>query len=127
MRLRTLATATAAAAVVAGTAVLWPGAASAAESPFYVDPQASAARWVAANPGDSRAAVIRDRIATVPQGRWYTANNTPTVAAEVDSFVGAAAAAGKTPILVVYNIPNRDCSGASSGGLANHTVYRQWI
>jgi endoglucanase len=29
--------------------------------------------------------------------------------------------------MVVYNIPNRDCSGASSGGLANHTAYRQWI
>jgi endoglucanase len=128
MRLRSLASTTAAAAaVVAGTAVLWPGAASAAESPFYVDPQTSAARWVAANPGDSRAAVIRDRIANVPQGRWYTQNNTATVAAEVDAYVGAAAAAGKTPIMVVYNIPNRDCSGASSGGLANHAVYRQWI
>ncbi|GAA3922474.1 glycoside hydrolase family 6 protein [Actinoplanes auranticolor] len=127
MRLRSLASTTAAAAVVAGTAVLWPGAASAAESPFYVDPQTSAARWVAANPGDSRAAVIRDRIANVPQGRWYTQNNTATVAAEVDAYVGAAAAAGKTPIMVVYNIPNRDCSGASSGGLPNHTVYRQWV
>ena len=127
MRLRILATAAATAAVVAGTAVALPGSASAAESPFYVDPQASAARWVAANPGDSRAAVIRDRIASVPQGRWYTANNPSTVAGEVDSFVGAAAAAGKTPIMVVYNIPNRDCSGASSGGLPNHTAYRQWI
>jgi endoglucanase len=127
MRLKIPTIVTAVAVVAAGTAVLWPGSASAAESPFYVDPQASAARWVAANPGDSRAAVIRDRIANVPQGRWYTQNNTATVAAEVDSFVGAAAAAGKTPILVVYNIPNRDCSGASSGGLANHTVYRQWI
>ena len=127
MRLKPLATATAAAAVVAGTAVLWPGTAAAAESAFYVDPQTSAARWVSANPGDPRAAVIRDRIAAVPQGRWFTQNNTATVAAEVDAFVGAAAAAGKTPIMVVYNIPNRDCSGASSGGLANHTVYRQWI
>jgi endoglucanase len=127
MRLKSLATATAVAAVVAGAAVLWPGSASAAESPFYVDPQTSAARWVAANPGDSRAAVIRDRIAAVPQGRWYTQNNTATVAAEVDAFVGAAAAAGKTPIMVVYNIPNRDCSGASSGGLPNHAAYRQWI
>ena len=124
---RSLATATAVAAVAAGTVVLWPGSASAAESPFYVDPETSAARWVAANPGDSRAAVIRDRIAAVPQGRWFTQNNTATVAAEVDALVGAAAAAGKTPIMVVYNIPNRDCSGASSGGLANHTVYRQWI
>jgi endoglucanase len=82
---------------------------------------------VAANPNDSRTAVIRDRIANVPQGRWFTQNNPGTVAAEVDAFVGAAAAAGKIPIMVVYNIPNRDCSGASSGGLANHTAYRQWV
>jgi len=128
MRLRTRAAAAAVVVATAATAVaLWPGSASAAESPYYVDPQTNAARWVAANPGDSRAAVIRDRIASVPQGRWYTQNNTATVAAEVDTFVGAAAAAGKTPIMVVYNIPNRDCSGASSGGMPNHAAYRQWI
>jgi endoglucanase len=118
---------TTAVALTVAAAVLWPGSASAAESPYYVDPQTNAARWVAANPGDSRAAVIRDRIASVPQGRWYTQNNTATVAAEVDAFVGAAAAAGKTPIMVVYNIPNRDCSGASTGGLPSHAAYRQWI
>ncbi|WP_189227674.1 glycoside hydrolase family 6 protein, partial [Saccharothrix coeruleofusca] len=83
--------------------------ASAADSEFYVDPNTSAARWVAANPGDSRTPVIRDRIASVPQPRWYTTTNTSAVRSQVDSFVGAAAAAGKIPILVVYNIPNRDC------------------
>jgi endoglucanase len=71
--------------------------------------------------------VIRDRIASVPQGRWFTQNNPGTIAGEVDGYVGAAAAAGKIPILVVYNIPNRDCSGASAGGLPNHTAYRAWI
>jgi endoglucanase len=101
--------------------------AGAADSAFYVDPSSSAARWVAANPNDSRAAVIRDRIASVPQGRWYTQNNPGTVAGEVDAYVGAAAAVGKIPILVVYNIPNRDCSGASAGGLANHAAYRSWV
>ena len=49
------------------------------------------------------------------------------MAAQVDAFVGAAAAAGKIPILVVYNIPNRDCSGASSGGMPNHAAYRAWV
>jgi endoglucanase len=102
-------------------------AAYAAESPYYIDPQTNAARWVAANPGDPKAAVIRDRIANVPQGRWFTQNNTATVAAEVDAYVGAAAAAGQIPIMVVYNIPNRDCSGASSGGLPSHAAYREWI
>ncbi|ANZ41221.1 endoglucanase [Lentzea guizhouensis] len=101
--------------------------AGAAASPFYVDPNTGAARWVAANPGDSRAAVIRDRIASVPQARWYTTTNTGTVRSEVDSFVGAAAAAGKIPILVVYNIPNRDCGGASGGGAPSHDAYRAWV
>ncbi|MBE1488807.1 glycoside hydrolase family 6 protein [Plantactinospora soyae] len=110
-----------------GVGLLNPAPALAADSAFYVDPDTSAARWVAANPNDSRAAVIRDRIASVPQGRWFTQNNPSTVRAQVDAFVGAAASAGKIPILVVYNIPNRDCSGASGGGLPNHTAYRQWI
>ncbi|MCA2218340.1 glycoside hydrolase family 6 protein [Jidongwangia harbinensis] len=130
MRTRTVlasAVAAVAAAGSLGVGVWQPTSAFAADSPYYVDPNTNAARWVAANPNDSRAAVIRDRIANVPQGRWFTQNNPGTVAGEVDAFVGAAAAAGKIPIMVVYNIPNRDCSGASSGGLANHTAYRQWV
>jgi endoglucanase len=101
--------------------------AAAAPSVFYVDPQTNAARWVAANPNDGRTAVIRDRIASVPQPRWYTSTNTSTVRAQVSDFVGAAAAAGKIPILVVYNIPNRDCGGASSGGAPSHAAYRAWV
>ena len=119
------------AAVCACSTVLSPGAAAAPQAPadsaFYVDPDTSGARWVAANPNDSRAAVIRDRITTVPQARWFTTTNTGTVRSQVDSFVGAAAAAGKIPILVVYNIPNRDCGGASGGGAPSHEAYRAWV
>ncbi|GGM45504.1 glucanase [Micromonospora sonchi] len=114
-------------AATVGVGALRPTPAAAADSAFYVDPDTAAARWVAANPNDSRAAVIRDRIANVPQGRWFTTTNTSTVRGEVNSFVGAAAAAGKIPILVVYNIPNRDCSNHSGGGAPNHTAYRQWV
>ncbi|MEU4448204.1 glycoside hydrolase family 6 protein [Actinosynnema sp. NPDC050801] len=101
--------------------------AQAADSAFYVDPNTSAARWVAQNPNDSRAAVIRDRIVNTPQARWYTTTNTSEVRGQVDAFVGAAAAAGKIPILVVYNVPNRDCGGASGGGAPSHSAYRTWI
>src|SRR5690349_6769367 len=116
--------------LVAGVVVLAVGGGTtvhAAESAFYVDPSSSSAKWVAANPGDSRAAVIRDRIASVPQARWYTTTNTSTVRSEISSFVGAAASAGKIPILVVYNIPNRDCGGASGGGASSHEAYRAWV
>jgi endoglucanase len=115
------------AASVVGAALLGAPAAHGADSVFYVDPDTQAARWVAANPGDSRMPVIRDRIASVPQGRWFTTTNTSTVRTQVDAFTGAAAAAGKIPILVVYNMPNRDCGGASSGGAPNHPAYRAWI
>jgi endoglucanase len=125
--LSTAVAATAVAATAVAVGLIQPTAAAAAESPYFTDPNTSAARWVAANPGDPRTAVIRDVIASVPQGRWFTQNNPGTVAADVDAFVGAAAAAGKIPIMVVYNIPNRDCSGASSGGLGSHAAYRQWI
>jgi endoglucanase len=101
--------------------------AQAADSTYYVDPDTNAARWVAANPGDGRMTVIRDQIAKVPQARWYTSTNTSTVRGQVDSFVGAAAAAGRIPILVVYNTPNRDCGGASSGGAPSHAAYRAWV
>ncbi|MEV1290231.1 glycoside hydrolase family 6 protein [Micromonospora sp. NPDC049679] len=121
------ATTTLAVATAVGVGLVQPRAAEAAESAFYVDADTSAARWVAANPTDPRAAVIRDRIANVPQGRWFTQTNTAAVRGQVDAFVGAAAATGKIPILVVYNIPNRDCSGASTGGAPDHASYRQWI
>jgi endoglucanase len=103
------------------------GSAQAAVSPFYVDPNTGAARWVAANPNDSRTPMIRDRIAATPQGKWFTTTNTSTVRGEVDAYVGAAAAQGKIPIMVVYNVPNRDCGGASGGGAPSHDAYRAWI
>lgn len=112
--------------VIAGVAAS-ASPAAAAPSVFYVDPETNAARWVAANPNDSRAAVIRDRIAAVPQARWFTTTNTDTVRAQVSAYVGAAAAVGKVPILVVYDIPNRDCGGASSGGAPSHAAYRAWV
>ncbi|MFD1146518.1 glycoside hydrolase family 6 protein [Saccharothrix hoggarensis] len=127
---RTAAACALSSALVVGAVALAVGGgatAQAAESSFYVDPSTSSARWVAANPGDSRAPVIRDRIASVPQARWFTTTNTSSVRAEISSFVGAAASAGKIPILVVYNIPNRDCGGASGGGAPSHSAYRAWV
>lgn len=122
-----MATVCALAAAAAALAVPNGAAAVAADSPFYVDPTTQAAEWVAENPGDSRAQVIGDSIASVPQAHWFTKTNTDTIRSEVDTAVGAAAAAGKIPILVVYDIPNRDCSGASTGGAPDHAAYRQWV
>ncbi|ASO19935.1 endoglucanase [Actinoalloteichus hoggarensis] len=102
-------------------------AAQQADDTFYVNPTTNAAQWVAANPGDGRAAVIGERIASVPQAQWFTQHNPAAVTAQVDELVGAAQAAGQTPIMVVYNIPNRDCSNHSGGGAPDHAAYRAWV
>jgi endoglucanase len=60
------------------------------------------------------------------QGTWFT--GAATVQSDVSSTMSAAAAQGNTvPILIAYNIPNRDCGGYSSGGAANDGAYQQWI
>jgi endoglucanase len=94
---------------------------------FYVDPNSQAARWVASNPGDSRAAAINTRIAQVPSGIWFSNYRPSTVTSDVSAVTSAAAAAGKTPVLVVYEIPNRDCGGASAGGAPDLGSYNTYI
>ncbi|MFF4378489.1 glycoside hydrolase family 6 protein [Kitasatospora sp. NPDC001547] len=111
---------------------LHPAAAHAADpttmtSGFYVDPDSSARRWVDANPGDGRAPAIRSSIADVPTARWF-GNWSGTIGTATGSFVGAAAAQRKLPVLVAYNIPNRDiCAGQSGGGAGSAADYRTWI
>ncbi|MGW5014818.1 glycoside hydrolase family 6 protein [Micromonospora chalcea] len=94
---------------------------------LYRDPSSAVVRWVAANPGDSRAAVIRDKIASQPQARWYANFNPSTIQSEVSSFIGAANSAQQIPVLSVYEITNRDCGGASAGGAPDLNQYQTWV
>jgi endoglucanase len=121
----------AAAACATAAAGVWFAAGSASagtiSGALYRDPDTAVARWVAANPNDSRTAVIRDRIASQPASRWLSSFNISTVQAEVGTYVGGANAAGQIPVLTVYGITNRDCGGASAGGAPDLTQYQTWI
>lgn len=94
---------------------------------FYADPNSQVAKWDAANPGDSREPAIASQIASVPQGIWFSNYRPSTVQSDVSAVTTAAAAAGKTPVLVVYEIPNRDCGGASAGGAPDIPSYENYI
>ncbi|WP_045740685.1 glycoside hydrolase family 6 protein [Actinoplanes rectilineatus] len=120
----TVACATAAAGVALTTGTASAGTLS---GTLYRDPDSAAARWVAANPSDSRTTVINTRIASQPAARWVANFNINTVQAEVAEYVGAANAASQVPVLSVYGITNRDCGGASSGGAPDLTQYQSWI
>ncbi|WP_328340501.1 glycoside hydrolase family 6 protein [Micromonospora sp. NBC_00421] len=95
--------------------------------PLYRDPSSAVVRWVAANPGDSRAAAIRDKIASQPQARWFANFNLSTAQAEAAEFIGAANAAQQIPVLAIYQITNRDCGGASAGGAPDLNQYQTWV
>ncbi|GIH14507.1 glycoside hydrolase family 6 protein [Rugosimonospora africana] len=104
-----------------------PASAGAITGSLYRDPNSQAARWVAANPSDSRMPVIRDKIASQPAAHWLSSFNLTTVQSEVSTFVGAAASANQIPVLSVYEITNRDCGGASAGGAPSLAQYQTWI
>lgn len=91
---------------------------------LFVDPSSAAGRqadaWRSARPAD---AVALGKIATRAQADGWTGD----VGAAVSKKVGAAAAAGKLPVLVVYDIPKRDCLSFSAGGASSAKEYRRWV
>ncbi len=93
---------------------------------FWVNPSSKARltadSWRATRPDD---AAYMDKIAARPQAQWFTGWN-GDIRSDVSAAVGAVTAAGAVPVLVAYNIPQRDCGQLSAGGT---TVdgYAQWI
>ena len=94
---------------------------------FYIDPDTKVMQWDAANAGDSREPVIAAKIASQPQAIWFSSWDPTTVTSDVAAVTGPAAAAGQTPVLVIYEIPNRDCGGASAGGAPDIPTYDTYI
>ncbi|MFD0652670.1 glycoside hydrolase family 6 protein [Streptomyces malaysiensis subsp. malaysiensis] len=93
---------------------------------FFNSPDSLVNKWVAANPGDSRQPLIASRIASQPQALWFSRYSPSTVTEDVRKVTSAASAEGRTPVLVTYQIPNRDCGGASAGGAPDLASYDAW-
>ena len=82
----------------------------------------TAANWSGSRPAE---AAIMARIGNTPTAQWFGGWNA-NITGDVDSLVTAGATAGKTPVLVAYNIPSRDC-GSYSGGGSSRDAYATWI
>lgn len=70
--------------------------------------------------------LVRAMINT-PQANWLTGGTAKQVRHEVDRVVHQAAAKHTVPVLVMYNVPGRDCSQYSSGGAGSDDAYRAWV
>lgn len=98
-------------------------AAAVLAGPFYADPDSNAERQARKYERAGRAADARlmRSLSRVPQAFWITSG---APRKDVDRIVDAATAAGAVPVLVAYNVPNRDCGGYPAGGARD---YRRWI
>ncbi|MFD4408437.1 glycoside hydrolase family 6 protein [Streptomyces sp. NPDC058251] len=94
--------------------------------PFWVNPDGNAAAQVAAyvKAGKTDDAEQIRKIAEQPTGEWIGPENPE---AEARGFTEAAQKADRAAILVLYNIPHRDCGQFSQGGAADGDAYRAWI
>ncbi|MEU7909090.1 glycoside hydrolase family 6 protein [Actinoplanes sp. NPDC049118] len=71
------------------------------------------------------AAAIR-RIADQPTAAWF-ADDAPGYADRAGRLVREADAAGQVPVISVYFVPGRDCSGQSTGGAPDAAAYQRWV
>ncbi|HCJ50108.1 MAG TPA: 1,4-beta-glucanase [Microbacterium sp.] len=88
---------------------------------LYISPQANA---VIAAQTDDRFG----ELATTPQARWLSSWSTVETARwDAAQYLDPARQAGQVPVLVLYQIPDRDCGLYAQGGLESDTAYLEWV
>jgi endoglucanase len=100
---------------------------SIAGASFWVDPYSNAKKtanaWRTTRPAD---ALQMDKIANTSGAKWIGSWNT-NVQYDVNNYTTTTTAAGKLPVFVAYNIPQRDCGGLSGGNTTTANAYKTWI
>ncbi len=94
---------------------------------LYVSPYSPAAYQVAAwrSSGETANATALKQIAREPTATWLTGAQRPQASAA--ALVRQSSQAGATAQIVLYDIPDRDCSGFSGGGAASGSQYLAWV
>ncbi|KAF2414897.1 glycoside hydrolase family 6 [Microbacterium sp. B35-04] len=123
----------AAAALAVGLAVPLSATAAAADEPdgdlvgseLYVNPWSTTLEAAQSLTGQARDDA--QLLGSIPSANWFTSGTPAEVEAAVDDVVTAAAAQGRMPVLVAYNLPYRDCAQYSAGGAADTAAYNAWI
>ncbi|QLE72190.1 endoglucanase [Streptomyces rectiverticillatus] len=97
-----------------------------AKGPFWVNPESTAAKRAAElrKGGRSGPADLLGRIAAQPVAEWIGPDDPE---GQARGFTEAAAKADRVAVLVLYNIPHRDCGQYSQGGASDGDAYRGWL
>lgn len=113
-----------AAGATASTTPLSPG------TRFYVPPPEPAAQQQIAqltSSGDKADAALVRGMAATPHAVWIDGGSPNDARTTALKTVNRAAGKNEMPVLSLYNIPGRDCSGFSAGGATDLTSYEAWI
>jgi len=97
---------------------------------FYVpEPASGAVQQVESlfKQGEVKNALLIAVMETVPQAVWLTSGTPDEVIATVTTTLRKATRDRAVPVLVLYNIPGRDCGSYSAGGAQNTLDYEAWI
>ncbi|MFH9175173.1 glycoside hydrolase family 6 protein [Streptomyces albogriseolus] len=94
--------------------------------PFWVNPDGVAAREVGELLGEGRKTEAQQlrKIAEQPVAEWI---NPEHAEEQTRDFTEGADKAGRRAVLVLYNIPHRDCGQYSQGGAADGDAYRDFV
>jgi endoglucanase len=92
---------------------------------LYTDPANGATQYVNANPLSVDVSYIA-RMGQMPVAQWF-GDWDSNIENDVNIYVSAAASVNAVPVLVLYNIPLRDCGGYSTGGATSLSAYTQWM
>lgn len=64
---------------------------------------------------------------STPQAIWFIGDTPDKVQQQVASVTADAAQQQTVPVLVMYNVPGRDCAQYSAGGATTDAAYRAWV
>ncbi|OEV10240.1 endoglucanase [Streptomyces nanshensis] len=95
-------------------------------TPYWVDPEGNAARQAEryAQDGKKKQAALMRKIARQPVAEWIRPDDPE---AQTRKVTTAASKAGRDALLVLYNLPHRDCGQYSKGGAPDAAAYRKWL
>jgi endoglucanase len=97
---------------------------------FFVPPPAPPATQQIARLAAARAleeASLLTALTATPRAVYFTEGTPEEVEAAVQKVVVRAGGAGEVPVLVVNNLPYRDCAQYSAGGARDAAAYRAWF
>jgi endoglucanase len=102
------------------------------ENPFkgvrlYANPYGQAATqaqaWESSRPADAK---LIQKIADQPAG-WWMGEWSGDIEPAAHNLGNATNSNGMVPVIVAYNVPNRDCGQYSKGGSKSPDEYKKWI